>query len=416
MKNKNLITIIWLLFCPFWMKADDRKPEANVNERYVVESIGFSGIEESRISKDLRDAAQKMVGEKYSEQSADAIAKGIGKELKKYDVEVKVERGEKPEHVKVLFQIEKKHEHPVNAEIPLVVYHSKEGFSGDIEIPFETHHNVFTLGMVSDADRLLERYTGYRFRYEHRKVGTNAVHLQMDFDTYHESFNAATRTALSERSDVPGIYRDRQNFAPSLSVYPTKSLSISAGLSFERLRFQFPALHTQTAYAGTADIEYRPKLEKLGEYRQDFSASYSLRTATRILDSDFVYTRQFVTADYTISNRRNLFGIHFAGGFLNGTPPLFERFSFGNSATLRGWNKFDVAPLGGTRAAQGSLEYRYRHIQVFYDVGTVWESKGFSEVRHGLGFGWASKHKFISLAFPVRLHDVAPVFMLGIRD
>ena len=32
------------------------------------------------------------------------------------------------------------------------------------------------------------------------------------------------------------------------------------------------------------------------------------------------------------------------------TAPLFERFSLGNTYTLRGWNKFDVAPLGGALA------------------------------------------------------------------
>ena len=32
-------------------------------------------------------------------------------------------------------------------------------------------------------------------------------------------------------------------------------------------------------------------------------------------------------------------------GVLTGTAPLFERFSLGNTTTLRGWNKYDLAPL-----------------------------------------------------------------------
>ena len=188
-------------------------------------------------------------------------------------------------------------------------------------------------------------------------------------------------------------------------------------MSFERLQFQYPALRTKTAYSGTADIAYRRRIETPGGCRQDFSLAYSLRTATRILDSDFVYTRQFMTAGYRISNGKNLFGVHFLGGFATGTAPLFERFSLGDSATLRGWDKFDVAPLGGTRAAQGSLEYRYRHFQIFYDFGKVWDKGGeLSRVRHGMGFGWISNHTFASLAFPVRLYEVTPVFMLGYKD
>jgi len=120
--------------------------------------------------------------------------------------------------------------------------------------------------------------------------------------------------------------------------------------------------------------------------------------------------------DYTLSKGKNLFGAHFIGGSITGIAPLFERFSFGNSTTLRGWNKFDVAPLGGTRAAHGSLEYRYRSFQIFYDFGTVWDPGQSPRVRHGLGFGLASRNGFFaSLAFPVRLHSVTPVFMMGFR-
>jgi len=66
--------------------------------------------------------------------------------------------------------------------------------------------------------------------------------------------------------------------------------------------------------------------------------------------------------------------------------------------------------------AHGSLEYRYRALAVFYDVGAVWDSGQYNPVRHGLGFGLKSKKNFfISLAFPVRLKNVAPIFMVGRR-
>ena len=36
-------------------------------------------------------------------------------------------------------------------------------------------------------------------------------------------------------------------------------------------------------------------------------------------------------------------------GFITGRAPLFERFVLGNGTTLRGWNKFQLDPLGGSR-------------------------------------------------------------------
>jgi hypothetical protein len=414
MKNKNLISFLLMLLLPAALRADDQKPDVNVNERYEVESVAFSGIDESKISRSLRDEAQKLVGEKYSQNSTDDIAHKLRDELKEYEVEVKVKRGDTPEHVKVIFQTERIRWKRFHVPIPSVVYHSKQGFSGTLEIPITIRHNVFTFGLLSDADQLLERNAGIRLRYENRKLGTDLVHLRIDFDSYHQSFNAATEGALLENPGVPGIYRARQNFAPSLSLFPTRDLMLSVGTSFQRFQMQYPMLHTETAYAGTADIRYRHKLESRNGYRQDLSAGYSMRTATRILESDYVYARHYFTADYTLSKGKSLFGAHFIGGSIAGTAPLFERFSFGNSSTLRGWNKFDVAPLGGTRAAHGSLEYRYRPFHIFYDVGKVWDPGQSAHVRHGLGFGLATKSGFFaSLAFPMRLHDVAPVFMMG---
>jgi hypothetical protein len=321
MKNKNLISFLLMLLLPAALRADDQKPDVNVNERYEVESVAFSGIDESKISRSLRDEAQKLVGEKYSQNSTDDIAHKLRDELKEYEVEVKVKRGDTPEHVKVIFQTERIRWKRFHVPIPSVVYHSKQGFSGTLEIPITIRHNVFTFGLLSDADQLLERNAGIRLRYENRKLGTDLVHLRIDFDSYHQSFNAATEGALLENPGVPGIYRARQNFAPSLSLFPTRDLMLSVGTSFQRFQMQYPMLHTETAYAGTADIRYRHKLESRNGYRQDLSAGYSMRTATRILESDYVYARHYFTADYTLSKGKSLFGAHFIGGSIAGTAP-----------------------------------------------------------------------------------------------
>lgn len=418
MKNKIFVTILLLLFWPAAVRAgsQDQEPETNVNSRYDVESVAVSGVAESKFSKALRDDMQKLVGVKYDQDAAHKLAGRMRRELPDYTITVKVKRGDQPEHVKVIFAAERTRWKRFEFAFPHVVYESKEGLSGTFEIPLDYHHNVFTFGIFNSADELLERNAGFNLRFENRKIGTDLVQLRLDFDSSHQTFNAATQAALAENPDVPGIYRIRQNFAPSFSVFPLRDLKLSAGASFERFQTQYPTTHNQTAYAGTADVQFRRSVRPVSGYRHDFRARYSLRTATKTLDSDFVYTRHYAAVDYSLNIGKNLFGIHLQGGLITGTAPLFERFSLGNSLSLRGWNKFDVAPLGATRLAYGSLEYRYRPFQVFYDVGTVYDPGREARVRHGLGFGYADRDGFFaSLAFPVRLHNVVPIFMAGFR-
>ena len=46
MRKTSLFTIIFILLCPIGIEADEKRPEANVNERYTVERIEYNGIDE----------------------------------------------------------------------------------------------------------------------------------------------------------------------------------------------------------------------------------------------------------------------------------------------------------------------------------------------------------------------------------
>ncbi len=417
MKNIILLTAVLVLMWPAGLQADDQKPDANVNSKYDVESAEITGIAPSKVSAALREDIQKLVGLKYNAEAANALAKRLRNELPNYSIKVKAEKGDKPEHLKVVFAAERNWWKRFDIAMPPSGYHSKEGFNGTLDIPIDSGPSVFTFGLVNTADPLLERDAGFRFRYENKKIGTDRVQLRLEFDTLHEMFNHATEAALAQSPEVPGIYRSRQTFAPSLSVIPYRDFKLTLGTSFDRIETQYPSPHTQTAYAGTGNVQYRHRWENADGIKQRLNASYDLRTATRTLSSDFVYTRHLWSADYTLSSGRNEFGAHFQAGVETGTAPLFDRYTLGNSVTLRGWNKFDVAPLGGTRMAYGSLDYRYRSFEVFYDTGKVWDSGHESRVKHALGFGLACHDgAFMSVAFPVRLNHVTPVFMLGFRN
>jgi outer membrane protein assembly factor BamA len=403
------------LLLPAGLYADDQKPEVNINERYLVESVEFEGIDHSKISEDLWEEAQSFVGQNYNAQLANEFAEKLRERLKRrYAIDVRVNKGLKAEHVRVLFRIEKAPGVVTLKSTVKGLYHSKQGFSGLLEVaPFQDH---FAVGIVSEADRLLERNAGYMIRFKQPTLGTDLLGFQIDFESYHQSFDDATIAELQERTDIPDFYRARQNFAPYLTFRPIQNLTLSAGLSFQRLQLQYPSLHTATAYAGTGDLRYSRDFPVQNGISQTITATYGLRTATNVLDSDYIYTRHFWKVDYKLSRNKNSFYAHFTGGIIGGTAPLFERFSLGNSTTLRGWNKFDVSPIGGSRVAHGSLEYRYRVLEVFYDVGAVWDPGKYNPVRHSFGFGLAfGKNSCVSLAFPVRLHDVSPIFMIGTR-
>lgn len=387
----------------------------NVNTRYDVESVSVSGISEERLSDALLADMQALVGRKYDPEASDAIAARIRIELRHYDVTVKVQRGERREHVHLTFDARR----PIfarafDSRLPTLVYHSYEGFSGAIVPGFETHHNHFSAGLVSNSDELLERYVGVLLRYEHRRVGTDRVRIAVEYERYHPSFKPEITNALKLAPLVAGTYRTRRAFSPSVSVFPLRQLRLTFGTSLQNLRFMEPSPGERRAYAWVAGVQLRERVGSGRRHGHSIGVDYSLRAARKSLESDFEYTRHLVTAEYTLTDGRHGFNARADLGYTDGNPPLFERFSIGNATTLRGWNKFDVAPLGGVRLAYGSLEYRYRPFFVFYDFGSVWDPEGDPTMRNSVGFGVGTRDGFfLTVGFPIRLDRVVPSVMIG---
>jgi outer membrane protein assembly factor BamA len=104
-----------------------------------------------------------------------------------------------------------------------------------------------------------------------------------------------------------------------------------------------------------------------------------------------------------------------AGG-ITGQAPLFERFTLGDSKTLRGWDKYDIAPAGGDRLLYSSLEYRYTGLALFLDAGSVWDdTNGEKRVRVSTGFGFHAGPVFLVVGFPLNTDDLKAVVTLGLR-
>ena len=103
-----------------------------------------------------------------------------------------------------------------------------------------------------------------------------------------------------------------------------------------------------------------------------------------------------------------------AGGITNHAP-LFERFTLGDSMTLRGWDKSDIAPAGGNRVFYSSIEYRYTGLALFLDVGSVWDAGTERKVRVSTGIGFHAGPAFLVVGFPLNTDNVTAILSLGLR-
>jgi hypothetical protein len=252
-------------------------------------------------------------------------------------------------------------------------------------------------------------------------VGTDKVHLQFEFDSYHEQWNRNTLDQLPPASpeagfldDTSDAYRTRQNFEPTVTLVIAEPLTLMAGASFERLGDQFLAERTEAANAVVASLRYRRRLDD-SDSERDLEASYSLRAATRVLDSDFVYARHHWDFRYRFTRGRSTVTDDASAGFIEGRAPLFERYVLGNTSTLRGWDKSEIDPLGGNRMVHNSVDYRYRVFEAFYDAGAIWDGGEPAIVRHGVGVGLREGAFAMAVAFPIRGGRADPIFMMGMN-
>jgi hypothetical protein len=388
----------------------------NVNSRYTVESVDFNPSRyEARLSSPVREQLQRLVGVPFDPASLDELSARVRGEFRRFNVDVKLEKGSKEEHVRVVFQV--KHREDESSDLnPRLVYHSRQNwtFGGDLHVRHEGHSVSF--GALTDNDELVERYSGIRGGYERRRLLDDRLRIGFILESWRAQWNGATQTALEESPEVPGIYRTRLHFMPSATLTLLAPLTLQVGVSIERFQTQFPTARNEVSSAAVSTLRYQRRWEPSSGDRHDLDASYSLRAATRALESDFVYSRHLLEGHYAWRRGHEAVLVHVMGGALNGAAPLFERFVLGNSRTLRGWNRFDVDPLGGERFVHGSLESRYRVFRVIYDTGALWRrGDDGGDVRHSLACGWTKDGFSALIAFPIRRGAVTPVFILGMN-
>ena len=392
--------------------SEDEAGPTNVNTRLIVESVQIVGQGSAKLSSPLRSEIGQVAGTNFDQTLLDRLADRIKRELHAPDVRMHVVKGDVPDHVIVNFEIGAEHEKRFDLDLARFLYHSKQGWSGQGHATVNVHENAFSFGMVSDGDRLSERYAGIQAGFERKHVFTNRLQLRFDFASYHEQWNQAT--LLEAAPD--DIYRTRTQFSPTATVVILEPLVVSFGVDFARYRLSLPVAKTESSNAVVSTLRYHQRWGSAGDQGEhDIQASYSLRAGTHFLESDPVFARHETEAHYRFRRGHQDLAVGFLAGITSGQAPLFERFILGDAETLRGWNKFDLDPLGASHVAHGSIDYVYRGFLVFYDTGAVWDRPDQREQKQSLGLGCRKSGFQLAVAFPVRTGIVSPVFYAGMN-
>ena len=403
------------------LQAGTTAEDLNVNARYTVESVELNGDHPPAISATLHKELMQMVGEKLNPAALDDLATRIRHELHVRAVTHRLMRGQTPEHVRVVFDVLGQPA-KFEASIPRLVYLTNGSMTGMVQGTATIGSQAFTAGVVSNGDDLAERYTGLIASYQDKRLGTDRIGFRLDFESYRDQWNTATTNALQQpgnEADTSGLYGSRENIQPLVTFQLLRgapgTVNLTVGASFERIQMQFPAARTESANAMVTTLRYHRRVEGSGANQQEWDAGYSLRAATNMLGSDFVYARHQADAGYVYSWDHNQIVDEMTVGAIVGRAPLYDRFMLGTSTLLPGWNRFDLDPLGGSRVVCNTLEYRYRWFDVFYDSGTIWDVGETAVWRHSLGVGIRQNGMYAALAFPIKEGHIEPVFMVGMN-
>lgn len=395
--------------------------DLNVNKRYTVDMVTVAGKgwktnvadqQNDRFSSGLRKDLLTLIGRKLNPGILDGLAARLKKEFSASEVSHHLLRGDTPDHVRVEFEVRPAH-FGVDATVTKFLYNSKQGWSGAGSVGFAVQQNTFAFGLASDGDTLNERFAGISARYENKHLGNDRVGLRFQFESYHQQWNRNTLDALAKHpGQTSDAYRARQNFQPTATISLAKPLTLEIGVGFQRFQNQFPAAHTEAANAVISTLRYHRPLAD-SAYPQDIYADYTLRAATKLLGSDFVYTSHLAGLRYRVTHGKHQLVEQVVAGSAGGKAPLVDRFVAGNTYYLRGWNKYDIDPIGGNRLVHNTVEYRYGPCQVFYDAGAVWDSGQSATPRHSLGVGFKKSIFSLAVAFPIKSGHVEPIIMLG---
>jgi Omp85 superfamily domain len=398
---------------------DDRN---NVNRRYLVDHVEITGVPDSDLSETLRNDLQALVGKRLDSEQADTLQERIEQELPRYGVSRRISRGDTPGHIRVVFELRKKELpawlrfEPLRAD---GIFHSEQGWGSflTLGISTETSDIRFTpIVAIDNGDDLIEEYSGAGLRFEMRRMGTRRLGASFEWTTFEPTWRNATVAALAANPTIPTLYDTRTTVRPLVNFAISPELTISGGVGITELDpFVAGGAH-RMANAAIGSIDFSRRLENKDEDQtHTIDARFLVRGGWRALESDLAYTRYLAQGSYRYDLGRHHVLATGMAGKITGDAPLFERFSLGDSVTLRGWDKYDIAPTGGSRVFHASVEYRYSVVSVFLDLGSVWDTPAEKKTRVSTGIGFHGGTSFAELSFPLNTDNLSAIFTFGLR-
>jgi len=402
----------------------ERATDLNVNSRYTIESIGFMDPAQYQLSPSALEQMRLLIGAKLNTESLNRLVQRVRAELRAHDVTFRLVRGGEPGSVKVLLEVDPG-PGKIDVSIPQFGYYSGQGWTAAAEATATLGANTLSFRALKDNDSSIEQMAGVQASYT-RHLVQDRVRLGFEFDAYNDQYDPATLAALASSTKPSslgaGAYSSRLNFEPSASFVLAKPLTLTFGVSFDQMQPEFPAAPLEAANAVINTLRYHQRWSSPNATTQELDAGYSLRAATTFLGADLAYTRHSFDAHYLYKHDQQLVEVTVLAGVIYGRAPLFERFVLGDSTYLRGWNKYELDPLGGNRLAYGSVTYGYHIMRVFYDAGSVWDQGSTPGARQSAGIGVSSglglldRGAFLlAVAFPLRQGHVEPVLIAGMN-
>jgi hypothetical protein len=391
----------------------------NINARYIVEQADIRGVADEELTQPLRDDLDALVGQRLDSGAADRLQDRIERELPHYDVSRRMQRGTQVGRIKLIYEARKR-------ELPQwlrfeslrsnALFHSDQGWGSFLDLGIGNRTIRFTpIVAIDNADDLVEEYSGAGLRFETRKLGTRRLGASLEWSWFDQDWRPETLAALALNPEIPGAYDTRSTITPQLKFAVTSDLSVAAGVSISELKPLSPPAGWDMANAAVASIDFDRRWNEGADLRHRVTASFGLHAGSRQLESDLAYTRYLGQGAYRFdAGRHHVEATGMAGG-ITGHAPLFERFTLGDSRTLRGWNKYDIAPAGADRVLHSSVEYRYTGVGLFLDVGSVWDANAERHVRVSTGLGFYAGPAFFVVGFPLNTDDLRAVFTMGIR-
>ncbi|MBM3763733.1 MAG: hypothetical protein FJW36_26335 [Acidobacteria bacterium] len=404
----TLLASTVLLFPDSRAVAFQDSTQTNVNSRYKIERISVQSSAFA-VTKSIQREFDRLIGRPFRTEVLDELEKRIRAEIPNVKVTRKVLKGQQKDQIAVQFVLERSGK-SVDFNTTRLAYHSQQNFSFGAGIDFKVKRVNFSGGLLTDNNERVERYSGLRAGFLTPLTKDSRVRLAFIAESFRSQWHTQS----------PDFQRTRTNFEPTVLIDILPGLKIRSGFTFNNLEFQLPAARVQAANAVTSTLRYSKQWQLGLAGTQTLDAGYNLRAAATLLSSDFEYRRHTGEARLTFASgnsekSRSALTLSTLFGAIGGQAPVFDRFVLGNFNTLRGYNRFEIAPFGGDRVIHFSADGRYRFVRAVYDTGTISNSGRPKVLRHSAGLGFVVSGITAMVAFPIRGSSIEPVFLLGMN-